>query len=92
MRLNQDQLVDAICLHTAERHDVPVQSVEVELLYDEELGFSAKTWAHGRERILVEANMKESIMRYMLDKYNMRVYPSQISLDVEDEMWADIAV
>jgi hypothetical protein len=86
------EVINAVCLHMAERHGVPVTAVEVELLYDENLGFSAEVWVQGRSRYLVEANLKEAIVRYLLTEYDMRVYPSQISLDVEDEIWADIAV
>jgi len=90
MRLTMDQIVNAVCLNMAERHEVPVESVEVELLYDEDNGFSAEVWVQGRSRFLVEANLKEAIMRYVLNEYGQRIYPSQIELDVEDEMWADI--
>lgn len=85
-----DHIVNAVCLHLAERHEVPVQSVEVELLYDEDQGFSAETWIHGRSRFLIEANIKEAIIRYVSKEFGQRVYPSQIRLDVEDEIWADI--
>lgn len=90
MRLSMDEIVNAVCLNMAERHEVPVSSVEVELLFDEEQGFSAEVWIQGRSRFIIEANIKEAIMRYMLTEYNQRVYPSQITLDVEDEIWADI--
>jgi hypothetical protein len=86
-----DQIVNAVCLNMAERYEVPVTSVEVELVYEEDQGFSAEVWIQGRQRILIEANLKEAIMRYMLTEYDQRVYPSQITLDVEDEMWADIS-
>jgi hypothetical protein len=91
MRLSMDEIVNAVCLNMAERHEVPVTSVEVELLYEEEQGFSAEVWIQGRSRFIIEANIKEAIMRYMLTEYDQRVYPSQITLDVEDEIWADIA-
>jgi len=90
MRLSMDEIVNAICLHLAERHEVPVESVQVELLYDEDQGFSAEVWVQGRSRYLIEANMKEAVMRYMEKEYGRRVYPSDITFDVEDEMWADI--
>ncbi|WP_342780029.1 DUF2653 family protein [Cohnella terricola] len=90
MRLSMDHIVNAVCLNMAERHEVSVESVEVELLYDEERGFGAEVWIQGRSRFLIEANLKEAIMRYVLNEYGQRVYPSQIELEVEDEMWADI--
>lgn len=85
-----DEIVNAVCLHMAKRHEVPVDSVEVELLYDEEQGFSAEVWVQGRNRFIIEANLKEAIMQYMLAEYDQRVFPSQITLDVEDEIWAEI--
>lgn len=90
MRITMDEIVNAVCLNMAERHEVPVESVQVELLYDEDNGFGAEVWVQGRSRFLIEANLKEAIMRYVLNEYGQRVFPSQIELDVEDEMWADI--
>lgn len=90
MRLSMDQIVNAICLNMAERHEVPVNAVEVELLFEENQGFSAEVWIQGRSRFLIEANIKEAIMRYVLNEFGQRLYPSQIQLDVEDEVWADI--
>ncbi|CAM3863641.1 DUF2653 domain-containing protein [Cohnella lubricantis] len=91
MRLTMDEIVNAVCLHLAERHEVPVKEIEVELLWDEEQGFSAEVWVQGRSRFLVEANLKEAIMRYVHNEYQERVYPSQIKLEVDDEIWADIS-
>jgi hypothetical protein len=90
MRLSMDEIVNAVCLNLAERHGVPPTSVQVELLYDDEQGFSAEVWVDGRSRFLIESNLKEAIMRYMQTEYNQRVFPSQIHLDVENEIWADI--
>lgn len=91
MRLTMDEIVNAVCLHLAERHEFPVREVEVELLWDEEQGFSAEAWVQGRSRFLVEANLKEAIVRYVHAEYGQRVYPSQVALEVDDEIWADIA-
>jgi hypothetical protein len=90
MRLSMDEIVNAVCLNIAERQQVPAESVQVELLYEEDQGFSAEVWVQGRSRFLIEANLKEAIMRYMQTQYDQRVFPSQITLDVEDEIWADI--
>jgi hypothetical protein len=92
MRLSMEQIINAVCANMAERHEVPITSVEVELLYEEDQGFSAEVWIQGRSRFIIEANIKEAIMRYMLAEFDQRVYPTQITLDVEDEIWADISV
>lgn len=85
-----DEIVNAVCLNLSERQQVPVESIQVVLCYEEDQGFSAEVNVQGRERILIEANLKEAIARYMETEYGRRVFPSQIFLEVEDEMWADI--
>lgn len=90
MRISQDEIVNAICLHIAERKQVSPTDVLVELCWDEEHGFTAEVTIHGRLQYLVEANMLEAIERYVYQQYQQRVYRDQIHLDVEDEMWADI--
>lgn len=88
-----DEITNAICMNIAERQQVPVSAVRVELLYDEDTGFSAEVWVHERSRFLIEANMKEAVGRYMESEYGQRVYPSQITFDLDDEgteLWADI--
>lgn len=90
MRLSMDEIVNAICLHMAERKELRPNDIEVELSWDEELGFTAEVWVQGRSQYLVEANMLEAIERYMFTQYNQRVFRSQIQLVVEDEMFANI--
>jgi hypothetical protein len=91
MRLSMDEIINAVCLHLAERHQVPVTAVEVELMYDDELGFNAEVWVEGRSRYLVEANLKEAIARYVLSEYGRRVYPDDIRLELNEEIEAAIA-
>ncbi|TYP72589.1 uncharacterized protein DUF2653 [Paenibacillus methanolicus] len=86
-----DEIINAVCLNTADRKGVPPSEVEVQLAWDENLGFTAEVWVQGRSQYLVEANLLEAIEQYMFREYNRRVFRSQITLDVEDEIWADIA-
>ncbi|GIP37359.1 hypothetical protein J31TS4_06390 [Paenibacillus sp. J31TS4] len=90
MTLNEQEIMNAICLHIAERKQIQPSQVQVQLMWDEDLGFSAEVIAEGRSQYLIEANMKEAIERYMLNQHGRRVFRSQIELDVEDEMFAVI--
>ena len=90
MRLDQQEIINAICLHMAERKQVNPTDVEVELLWDEDLGFSSEVVIAGRSQFLVEANMLEAIEAYLFKEHKQRVFKNQIHLDVEDEMFADI--
>jgi hypothetical protein len=95
MRLSQQEIINAICLNMAARKGLKPTDIEVELMWDEDLGYSAKIYFQGREQILIEANMLEAIGQYVLNEYQMRVFHSQIRLDIDDdleEMVAEIAV
>ncbi|CAG7648490.1 YxcD family protein [Paenibacillus allorhizosphaerae] len=91
MRLSEQEIINAICLHVAERKQLHPTQVEVELMWDEDLGFSAEVHADGRSQIFIAANMLEAIERYLLKEHNMRVFRDQIRLSLEDEIVADIA-
>lgn len=88
MKLHEQEIMNAICMHIAERKQLKPEQIEVELLWDEEHGFSAEVFAEGRNQYLVEANMLEAIERYLLNEHGFRVFRGQIGLDVEDEMVA----
>jgi hypothetical protein len=90
MRLSMDEIINAVCLHMADRKQVKPTDVEVELSYDDELGYTAEVFVQGRSQYLVEANLLEAIEQYMFKEYNRRVFRSQIRLDLTDEIVADI--
>ncbi|WJH34120.1 YxcD family protein [Paenibacillus sp. CC-CFT747] len=90
MRISEQEIMNAICLNIAERKQIRPTDVEVQLLWDEELGYSAEVTVQGRTQFLIEANMLEAIERYMLTEYNQRVFRSQIELDIDEEMFAEI--
>ena len=92
MRIYTDEIINAVCLHVGRRKGVPPTEVEVQLAWDEEYGFTAEVWVQGRSQYLVEANLMEAIERCMLEQYQIRVFRSQITLDADEEFWADIAI
>lgn len=87
MILDQEDIVNAICEHMAERKGLSPEQVLVDLEWSQDLGFSANVTIDNRSQYIVEANMLEAIERYILNKYNRRVYRSQLELDAEDEMF-----
>jgi hypothetical protein len=90
MRLSEQDIMNAICMHVGERKQIKPEFVKVQLMWDEDLGFSAEVLAEGRSQILIEANILESIERYLLVNWDIRVYRSQITLEVDEEMFANI--
>jgi hypothetical protein len=92
MRLSEQEIINAICLNMAERKRLKPTDIDVEMMWDEDLGFSAEISAEGRSQILIQANLLEAIEQYLLNQYQMRVFRDQIQLVLEDEIVADVAV
>jgi len=90
LRLSEQEIVNAICLHMAERKQILPTQVQVEMLWDEEQGFAAEVTAQGQMQEISAASILEAIERYLLKEHQMRVFRSQIRLDLQDEIIADI--
>ena len=65
MVLSMDEIVNAVCLHQAERRGVKPTDVSLELSWDEDTGYTAEVWVGGRTQYLIEANLIEAILRYL---------------------------
>lgn len=94
MRIYTDEIINAVCLHTAQRRGIQPSDVEVQLSWDEEYGYTAEMWVQGRSQYLIEANLLEAIEQYMFSQYNVRAFRSDITLGLDEdagEFFADIA-
>lgn len=90
MRIYTDEIINAICFSMAERRGVSPSDVEVQLSWEEEYGFTAEVWVNGRSQYIIEANILEAIEQYIFKQYNRRVFRSNITLDADEQFWADI--
>lgn len=90
MILEMDEIINAICLHTAERTGFRLTDVTVELSWDEDTGYTGEVWVNGRSRYFVESNIMEAIMVYVHREYGMRVFREDIRLMLEEEILAEI--
>lgn len=86
--LSMDEIVNAVCLHTADRKGVNVRDIQVELSWEEDTGFTAEVWTQGRSQYLVASNIVEAVLRYLHTEYNIRAYPEDVRLELEDEIIA----
>lgn len=95
MRIYTDEIINAVCIHIAERRSVQPTDVEVQLSWDEEYGYTAELWVLGRSQYLIEANLLEAIEQYMFSQYNQRVFRSDITLGLDEEageFFADLSI
>lgn len=90
--LSMDEIINAICLHMAERKAVRPEDVQVELSWEEDTGYTAEVWVQGRSQFLVESNMVEAILRYVHTEYGIRAYREDVRLELDEEITAIVTV
>jgi hypothetical protein len=84
LKISEQDVVNAICMYTADKKRVAPEEVEVELIYDDDYGFSAETVVNDRKQILIKQNMVEALRMYA-DQVLGRDPFSGIELILDDE-------
>ncbi|MBM4761921.1 YxcD family protein [Bacillus sp. B15-48] len=65
VKVSEQDIVNAICLYIADKKQVAPEDVVVELMYDDDYGFSAETFVNGRKQILIKQNMIEALRMWI---------------------------
>ena len=81
----EQDVINAICLHVASKKQVQPQEVEVELMWDEDYGFSAEVYTHGRKQVFIEINLIEAIRFYLDTQMRRNPYAAGIELVLDEE-------
>jgi hypothetical protein len=84
LKIDEQDIVNAICMYIGDKKQVAPEEVTVELMYDDDVGFSAETFVHGRKQILIKQNMIEAL-RMWLDEVLRKDPFSGIELVLDDE-------
>lgn len=84
MKITEQEIVNALCLYIARKKQVKPTEVEIELMYDDDYGFSAEAYVFGRKQVLITLNIIEAL-RYWLDS-ERRIDPvaARIKLELDD--------
>ncbi|MFM1651096.1 YxcD family protein [Brevibacillus sp. B_LB10_24] len=85
IRLSEQELVNAICLYVADKRQIQPEEVTVELVWDDEYGFSAEVYVAGRQQVLVEANLLEAIRLWLQTQLNRNPYSAALELVLDDD-------
>ncbi|OMO39193.1 hypothetical protein BU225_20040 [Stenotrophomonas sp. MB339] len=85
IKISEQELINARCVYIAEKRQVGPEEVLVELMYDDDYGFSAEVEVNGRQQILIQANLIEAL-RLLLDReYNVNSFAARLQLELDDE-------
>lgn len=85
IKFSEQDIVNAICFHIASKKQIDPKQVTVELMWDEDHGFSAEATAPDRPQILIEANFLEAIRYWLQTQLNRNPYAAAIELLLDDD-------
>jgi len=80
----EQDIINALCVYMSRKKQIQPQDVEVELMYDDEYGFSAEVYWEGRKQVLITVNLIEAL-RLWLDEFLNRDPYAGIELVLDDE-------
>lgn len=84
LKLPEQDIINALCVYIARKKQIKPEEVEIELMYDDDYGFSAEAYWNDRKQVLVMVNMIEAI-RLWLEEYLNRDPYAGIELVLDDD-------
>lgn len=82
--ISEQDIINAVCVYVSRKKQVRPEDVEVELMYDDDYGFSAEAYVDGRKQVLITGNLIEAL-RLWLDEFLHRDPYVGIELILDDE-------
>ncbi|MEH7223329.1 YxcD family protein [Bacillus sp. JJ1566] len=82
--LSEQEIINAVCVYIGLKKQVKPEEVEVELMYDDDYGFSAEVYVNDRKQVLIMANLIEAIRLWLGEFLNRDPYAG-IKLVLDDE-------
>ncbi|WP_445489108.1 YxcD family protein [Niallia sp. 03133] len=83
--ISEQEIINAVCVYISRKKQVHLQEVEVELLFDDDYGFSAEVFVHGRKQMLITQNIIEALRLWMEEYMNIDPYIGiKLVLDEEE--------
>ncbi|KAB7705296.1 DUF2653 family protein [Bacillus aerolatus] len=84
IKISEQDIMNALCLYIADKKQVSPYEVEIELMYDDDYGFSAESHVSGRKQILITVNIIEAIRFWLDTEMNMDPFAAGIELVLDE--------
>lgn len=85
IKIPEQDIVNALCLHIAHKRQITPQEVEIQLLYDDDYGFSAESYINDRKQILITSNIIEAIRFWLETVMKIDPFTATIEIILNDE-------
>ncbi|NLY79067.1 MAG: YxcD family protein [Lysinibacillus sp.] len=83
--LLEQEVINALCIFHAKFKNVNPEEVEVELMYDDDSGFTAEAYVNGEMQPYNTMNFIMAIRYYIENQLNKDSMSARIVLDLHDE-------
>lgn len=83
-KIDEQEIVNAVCVYIANNKGISPESVYVELLFDDDEGYSAEIEVNGRKEIISEVKLVEALRNWMDLEYNMDPFSVGVQLDLHE--------
>jgi hypothetical protein len=80
----EQDIINAICVYISRKKQIKPEEVVVELMNDDDYGFSAEAYVNDRKQVLITANIIEAL-RLWLDEFLNEDPYAGIELVLDDE-------
>lgn len=81
----EQNIINAVCVYIARQKNVSPEEVEVELMYDDDSGFSAEAYVNGQQQVLTTLNLIEALRQTIKEFLNLDPNSTGIELILDDE-------
>ena len=85
LTLFEQDLINAICIFQAKYKNVSPEDVEVELMYDDDAGYSAEAYVNGQMDVYQTPQMITALRLYLDNQLNKDSMSARIALEIDDE-------
>ncbi|MED1201818.1 DUF2653 family protein [Heyndrickxia acidicola] len=83
IRFNEQDLIDSVCVYTAEQQNMDPEYVEVDLEFNQSYGVAATAIAHGRTYRFNEQDVIDAVAVYLQSYHNFA--PDRLLVDLSFE-------
>ncbi|KQL53885.1 hypothetical protein AN964_10485 [Heyndrickxia shackletonii] len=84
IKIDEQEIVNAVCVYMANKNGISPESVYVELLFDDDEGYSAELEVNNRKEIISEAKLVEALRNWMDLEYNMDPFSVGVQFDLHE--------
>ncbi|WP_028400536.1 YxcD family protein [Ectobacillus panaciterrae] len=84
IKIPEQEIINALCVYAADKKQVSPADVLVELMYDDDYGYSAEVEVNGCTQILIQANLIEAL-RLWLDERGVDPFSARLQLELSDK-------